>query len=204
LQAAVAQQLFTQRNSVIFEGGFYQPFPCMIMKKLLLLALVSTALASCRETNSSVQSSPSTAAPSTAKVLRFDTTFVKASVGARTYPHTYTGNLLVGTTKQVAVPVQIDWTTTGQAGCPQVAAVKVYQLNASDRRTRLSVQAVRDAVCKPGPQPAGNVTGYTGAAYLKLTCEVRDIHRITDTTMTLNGLGYHDALAGDSAVASAQ
>lgn len=175
------------------------------MKKILLLLAASAALTACRETNSGVQSRPTAAAPSTAKMLRFDTTFVKTSVGARTYPHTYTGSLLVGETRKVAVPIQIDWTTTGQAGCPQVAAVRVYQLNASDRRTRVSVRAVRDAVCKPGPQPAGNITGYTGAAYLKLTCEARDIHRVTATTFTLNGLGYHDTLSSDSTTtASAQ
>ncbi len=168
-----------------------------------MLAAVA-ALASCREANTGVQSRPSATAPGPEKVLRFDTTFVKTAVGARAYPHTYTGTMLVGETKKVAVPVEIAWTTTGQAGCPQVATVRVYQLNASDRRTRVSVRAVRDAVCKPGPQPAGSVTGYTGAAYLKLTCESRDTHRVMSTTFTLNGLGYHDTLAGSPATASAQ
>lgn len=174
----------------------------MLMKKLLTLLAAVTALASCRETNTGVQSRPTASASSSEKVLRFDTTFVKATVGMRTYPHTYTGNMLVGTAKKVAVPVQIDWTTTGQTGCPQVASVRVYQLHALDRRTRVSVRALRDAVCKPGLQPAGNITGYTGSAYLKLTCEARDIHRVTSTTFTLNGLGYHDTLGNDSATAS--
>ncbi|AMR29419.1 hypothetical protein A0257_21500 [Hymenobacter psoromatis] len=170
------------------------------MKKLLTMLAAVAALASCREANTGVQSRPNATAPSPEKVLRFDTTFVKPAVGARAYPHTYTGSLLVGATKKV--PVQIDWTTTGQAGCPQVASVRVFQLNALDRRTHVSVQALRDAVCKPGPQPAGNITGYTGSAYLKITCDARDIHRVTSTTLTLNGLGYHDTLGGDSATAS--
>ena len=129
---------------------------------------------------------------------------------ARTYTHTYTGKMLVGQTKKVAVPVQIDWTTVEQAGCPQVAAVQVYQLNGNDRRTSLTAKAMRDAVCKPGPQPAGaarpasSTPSYTGAAYLKLTGEAREIHRTTSVTFTLNGLGYHDTLDGDSATASAQ
>ncbi len=172
------------------------------MKKILTTLAAVAALASCREANTGVQSRPSATVPGPEKVLRFDTTFLKSAVGMRSYPHTYTGSLLVGATKKV--PVQIDWTTTGQAGCPQVASVRVYQLNALDRRTRVSVQAMRDAVCKPGPQPAGNVTGYTGSAYLKLTCEARDVHRVTSTTLTLNGLGYHDTLGGDSATASVQ
>lgn len=172
------------------------------MKKILTTLAAVAALASCREANTGVQSRPSATVPGPEKVLRFDTTFLKSAVGMRSYPHTYTGSLLVGATKKV--PVQIDWTTTGQAGCPQVASVRVYQLNALDRRTRVSVQAMRDAVCKPGPQPTGNVTGYTGSAYLKLTCEARDVHRVTSTTLTLNGLGYHDTLGGDSATASVQ
>jgi hypothetical protein len=172
------------------------------MKKLLTLLAAMAALASCREANTGVQSRPSATAPGTEKALRFDTTFIKSAVGMRTYPHTYTGSLLVGDSKKV--PVQIDWTTTGQGGCPQVARVQVYQFNASDRRTRLLVQAMRDAVCKPGPQPAGNITGYTGSAYLKLTCEARDIHRVTSTTFTLNGLGYHDTLGGGLDTTSVQ
>lgn len=175
------------------------------MKKILLTLGAAAALASCREASTAVQSKPSTIGE--AKVLRFDTTFVKAS-GSRTYTHTYTGSMLVGQTKKVAVPVQIDWTTVEQAGCPQVAAVRVYQLNGADRRTTLSAKAMRDAVCKPGPQPAdgkrpaSGATAYTGAAYLKLTGEAREIHRTTSTTFTLNGLGYHDTLDGDSAATS--
>lgn len=166
----------------------------------------AAALASCRETSTAVQSNPSAAAE--AKVLRFDTTFIKAS-GSRAYNHSYTGSMLVGQTKKVAVPVQIDWTTLEQAGCPQVAAVRVYQLNGNDRRTALMVKAMRDAVCKPGPQPAagkragvGGATAYTGAAYLKLTGEAREIRRTTSVTFTLNGLGYHDVLDGDSTTTS--
>lgn len=172
------------------------------MKKILLTVGACAALASCREASTAVQSSPSATAE--AKVLRFDTTFVKAS-GARTYTHTYTGSMLIGQTKKVALPVQIDWTTVEQAGCPQVAAVRIYQLNGDDRRTTLTAKAMRDAVCKPGTppaggkRPAGGAAAYTGAAYLKLTGEAREIHRTTSITFTLNGLGYHDTLDGDSA-----
>ena len=177
----------------------------MIMKKLLFMLGAAAALASCRETSTAVQSNPSAAAE--AKVLRLDTTFIQAS-GSRAYNHTYTGSLLVGQTKKVAVPVQIDWTTLEQAGCPQVAAVRVYQLNGDDRRTTLMAKAMRDAVCKAGPQPAagqrpgGSATAYTGAAYLKLTGEAREIRRTTSVTFTLNGLGYHDTLDGDSTATS--
>lgn len=164
----------------------------------------ATALAACRETSTAVQSNPSAA---DAKVLRLDTTFIKAS-GSRAYNHSYTGSMLVGQTKKMPVPVQIDWTTLEQAGCPQVAAVRVYQLNGADRRTTLTAKAMRDAVCKPGPQPAagnrpgGSATAYTGAAYLKLAGEAREIRRTTSVTFTLNGLGYHDVLDGDSAATS--
>jgi hypothetical protein len=175
------------------------------MKKILLLLGAVTALASCREAGTAVQSSPS--ATSAAKVLRFDTTFFKAG-SARAYPHTYTGRMVVGETKKVTVPVQINWTTVEQAGCPQVASLQVYQLNGDDRRTSLMAKAMRDAICKPGPRPAntarpaGNASAYTGAAYLKLTCEAREIRRTTSVTFTLNGLGYHDTLDGDSTATS--
>jgi hypothetical protein len=176
----------------------------MIMRKLFLIVGATAALASCREASTAVQSNPS--APAEAKVLRFDTTFMKVS-GSRTYNHTYTGSMLVGQTKKVAVPVQIDWTTVEQAGCPQVAAVRVYQLNGDDRRTTLMAKAMRDAVCKPGAQPADSkravsgTTAYTGSAYLTLTGEAREIHRTTAVSFTLNGLGYHDTLDGDSVAA---
>lgn len=177
----------------------------MIMKKILVILGAVVALASCRETGTAVQSNPS--ATGETKILRFDTTFVKVS-GPRAYAHTYTGNMLVGQTKKVTVPVQINWTTVEQAGCPQVAAVQVYQLNGNDRRISLTAKAMRDAVCKPSPQPAGstrpagNGTSYAGAAYLKLTGEAREIRRTTSITFTLNGLGYHDTFDGDSAATS--
>jgi len=177
------------------------------MKKIFMVVAAAATLASCREANTGVQSRPSASGPAESKVLRFDTTFAKPA-GARTYAHTYTGTMLVGETKKVAVPVEIDWTTVQEGGCPQVAAIQVYQLNAADRRTKLMAKALRDAVCKPGQQPAGSArtTGaapYTGAAYLKLTCEAREIRRTTSITFTINGLGYHDTLDGDSTTASA-
>jgi len=177
-----------------------------LMKKILLALGAATALASCREAGTAVQSSP-TATSTAAKVIRFDTTFFKAGT-ARAYPHTYTGRMVVGETKKIVVPVQINWTTVEQAGCPQVASLQVYQLNGDDRRTMLMIKAIRDAVCKPGPRPADSgrpaATAYTGAAYLKLTCEAREIRRTTSVTFTLNGLGYHDTLDGDSTVSSVQ
>ena len=179
------------------------------MKKILLVLGAAAALASCREAGTAVQSSPTATGNAAAKVLRFDTTFFKAGI-ARAYPHTYTGRMVVGETKKVVVPIQINWTTVEQAGCPQVASVQVYQLNSDDRRTVLMAKAMRDTVCKPGPQPAsaagpaskGAAARYTGAAYLKLTCEAREIRRTTSTTFMLNGLGYHDTLDGDSTATS--
>jgi hypothetical protein len=176
------------------------------MKKLLLALGAAAALASCRETNTAVQSNPTATGSPDEKVLRFDTTFLKAGT-ARTYPHTYTGRMVVGETKKIAVPVQISWTTVEQAGCPQVASLQVYQLNGADRRTTLMAKAIRDGVCKPaqrpaGGPPAGTTPAYAGAAYLKLTCEAREIRRTTSVTFTLNGLGYHDTLDGDSTATS--
>lgn len=196
-----------RKRSVTFEGGCYQRLSRMIMKKILLLLGAGVALASCREASTAVQSQPSATGTTVAKVLRLDTTFLKVA-GARAYPHTYTGSMLVGQTKKVAVPVQIDWTTVEQAGCSQVAAVRVYQLNGNDRRTSLMARGMRDAVCKPGLLPTGaarpttKAPAYTGAAYLKLIGEAREIHRTTTVLFTLNGLGYHDTLDGDSTAAS--
>ncbi|QKG52984.1 hypothetical protein [Hymenobacter sp. BRD67] len=176
----------------------------MTLNKTFLVLAAMAALASCREANTSVQSRPTTTGGSEARALRFDTTFIKAT-GVRTYPHTYTGSMLVGQTKKIAVPVQINWTTVQESGCAQVAAVQVYQLNADDRRTHLMAKAMRDAVCRPGQLPAGGSSPatssapYTGAAYLKLTCEAREIHRTTSINFTVNGLGYHDTLDGDAA-----
>lgn len=178
----------------------------LLMKKTLLVLSAAVALASCREASTAVQSQPS-AAGTAAKVLRLDTTFLKTA-GARTYAHTYTGKLLVGQTKKVALPVQIDWTTTEQGGCSQVAAVRVYQLNGNDRRTTLMARAMRDAVCKPGSRadgaarPLGKAPAYTGSAYLKLMGESREIRQTTTVLFTLNGLGYHDTLDGDSTAAA--
>ena len=175
------------------------------MKKIFAVLAATATLASCREAGTAVQSRPSATGTADAKAVRFDTTFLKIA-GARTYPHTYTGNLVIGETKKVSVPVQIDWTTIDQAGCPQVAAVQVYQLNVNDRRTTLTVKAIRDGVCKPNPRPAGSTRAATfaGSAYLKLTGEAREIRRTTSTTFTINGLGYHDELSPDSLTASVQ
>jgi hypothetical protein len=195
-----------RKKPVIFETST-NSICLFMMKKLLLVLGAAVALASCREAGTAVQSQPTSSGTADTKVLRFDTTFLKTGA-ARTYAHTYTGKMLVGQTKKVVMPVQINWTTVEQAGCPQVAAVQVYQLNGSDRRTSLKARAMRDAVCKPGQQPAGatrpgaNASAYTGAAYLKLIGEAREIHRTTSVTFTLNGLGYHDTLDGDSAPVS--
>lgn len=48
-----------------------------MMKKILLVLGAVAALASCREAGTAVQSTPSATGTADAKVLRFDTTFLK-------------------------------------------------------------------------------------------------------------------------------
>lgn len=162
------------------------------MKKTFFLILALAAFSSCRESNLSTQSAPT--GGDAARVLRYDTTFVRDASDVRTYR--YVGDLRVGNTRQVSIPVEIDWTTTSPGtGCPQVAAVQVYQLNGGDRRTGLTAKAVRDATCRPGLKPTGTLGAATGAAMLSLTGESKEVRLFTTTKCLLNGLGYHDSLS---------
>ncbi|RZK43855.1 MAG: response regulator, partial [Hymenobacter sp.] len=130
---------------------------------LLGLAALA-ALAACRETNTSVKSAPSSEAIAPTKTLCYDSTFVQVAQQPRTY--SYTTDVVVGTNKTVTIPVQIDWTTVSDGGCPQVASLKVYQLGQADLRTNVVAKAVRDATCKPGPMPTGPTRAATGAVYV--------------------------------------
>ena len=162
------------------------------MKKSLLgLAALST-LAACRESNTSVKSAPSSESISIAKTLCFDTTFTRPAQQPRTY--SYTADIVVGNAKTVTVPVQIDWTTVSEGGCPQVASLRVYQLGEADLRTNVVVKALRDAVCKPGPLPNSAGRAATGAVYVNLTCQAKAVHAFSSFRFMLNGLGYHDSL----------
>jgi hypothetical protein len=162
------------------------------MKKTLLSLAVFAALASCRETNTSVKSTPSAEPIATTKTLCFDTTFTKPAQQPRSY--SYVADIVVGTTKKVTVPVQIDWTTVAEGGCPQVASLRVYQLGQADLGTNVIVKAMRDAVCKPGPLPSGPQRAATGAVYINLTCQAKAVRSFSNFRFMVNGLGYHDSL----------
>ncbi len=162
------------------------------MKKSLFGLVALVALASCRESNTSVKSTPSAEPITIAKALRYDTTFIRTATQPQAY--TYTAEVVVGTNKTITVPVKIDWTTTMEGGCPQVASLKVYQAGPSDPRTTLTVKAIRDAVCKPGPKPTGTARAATGAVYLSLTCQSKEVHSFSSFRFMLNALGYHDTL----------
>ena len=150
------------------------------------------ALAACRESNTSVKSTPSAEPITVPKALRYDTTFLRTATQSQAY--TYTTEVVVGTNKTITVPVKIDWTTITEDGCPQVASLKVYQAGPADSRTALTVKALRDAVCKPGPMPAGTARAATGAVYLSLTCQSKEVHSFSSYRFMLNALGYHDTL----------
>jgi hypothetical protein len=162
------------------------------MKKPLLILASFAVLASCRETNTSVKSTPSAEPIATAKTLCFDTTFTTPAQQPRAY--SYVADIVVGTGKTVTVPVQIDWTTVSEGGCPQVASLRVYQLGQADLRTNVVVKAMRDAVCKPGPVPNSPKRAATGAVYVNLTCQAKSVRAFSNFRFMLNGLGYHDSL----------
>jgi hypothetical protein len=162
------------------------------MKKLLLTLAAVAALASCRETNTSVKSTPSAEPIAATKTLCFDTTFTTPAQQPRSY--SYVADIVVGTSKTVTVPVQIDWTTVSEGGCPQVASVRIYQLGQANLGTNVAVKALRDATCKPGPLPSGPTRAATGAVYLNLTCQAKTVHAFSNFRFMLNGLGYHDSL----------
>jgi hypothetical protein len=162
------------------------------MKKSLLGLAALAALASCRESNTSVKSTPSAEPIAATKTLCFDTTFAQPAQQPRAY--SYVADIVVGTGKTVTIPVQIDWTTVSEGGCPQVASLRVYQLGAADLRTNVIVKAMRDAICKLGPMPSGPERAATGAVYINLTCQAKAVRAFSNYRFMLNGLGYHDSL----------
>ncbi|RYE91445.1 MAG: hypothetical protein EOO37_00210 [Cytophagaceae bacterium] len=162
------------------------------MKKSLLGLAALAALAACRESNTSVKSAPSAEAIAATKTLCYDSTF--SHVAQQTRSYSYTADIVVGTGKTVTVPVQIDWTTVANGGCPQVASLRVYQLGQADLRTNVIVKALRDSVCKAGPLASGPDRAPTGAVYVNLTCQAKAVHSFSSFRFMLNGLGYHDSL----------
>lgn len=162
------------------------------MKKSLLGLAALAALAACRESNTSVKSRPSAEAIAAEKTLCYDSTFSHVAQQPRSY--SYTADVVVGTGKTVTVPVQIDWTTVSNGGCPQVASLRVYQLGEADLRTNVVVKAMRDSLCKPGPLASGPGRAATGAVYVNLTCQAKAVHSFSSFRFMLNGLGYHDSL----------
>jgi hypothetical protein len=165
---------------------------CVHMKKSLLGLGLLAALASCRESNTSVKSAPSAEPITTTKTLCYDTTFVRVAQQPRSY--SYATEVIVGTTKTVAIPLQIDWTTVTDGGCPQVASLRVYQLGGADLRSNVIVKAMRDAACKPGPLATGSGRASTGAVYINLTCQAKQVRAFSNFRFMLNALGYHDSL----------
>lgn len=174
------------------------------MKKSLLGLAALAALASCRESNTSVHSAPTAETIATTQTLCFDSTFVRVDQQPRSY--SYTAEVVVGTNKTVTIPVKIDWTTVAVGGCPQVASLRVYQLGMADLRTNVIVKAMRDAACKPGPLANGAGRAATGAVYVNLTCQAKQVHSFSTFRFMLNALGYHDSLEPTvtSATVSAQ
>jgi len=132
-------------------------------------------------------------------VLRYDTTFI--NIAQRTRAYRYVTTLRVGKQAKVTVPVEIDWTSTMQAGCPQVASVQVYQLSGGDRRTSITAKAVRQAACLAGLGADGKIgTATTGTASVSITGQLKDV-QFLPTSCLLNGLGYHDSLSYTKAAA---
>ncbi|HET9505404.1 MAG TPA: hypothetical protein VFO93_17805 [Hymenobacter sp.] len=162
------------------------------MKKSLLGLAALAMLAACRESNTSMKSAPSAEPIASTKTLCYDTTYATPAQQPRAY--SYTTDIVVGTGKTVTVPVQIDWTTVTENGCPQVASVRVYQLGVADLRTNVVVKTLRDAACKPGPLPNSDQRATTGAVYVSLTCQAKAVRAFSSFRFTLNGLGYHDSL----------
>jgi hypothetical protein len=162
------------------------------MKKALLILAAVATLAACRESNTNVKSAPSSEAISNINTLQFDTTFTTSVNQPHNY--SYIAEVVVGTTKTITVPIKIAWTTTSEGGCPQVASLKIYQVGGVGSRTSLSVKAMRNAACKLGPTPTGTTRAATGAVYINLTCQSKEVHSFSNFRFMLNGLGYHDTL----------
>jgi hypothetical protein len=166
------------------------------MKKALFILAAAVSFASCRESNTSVISAPSAEPITIANTLQFDTTFVSSANQPHNY--SYVAEVVVGTTKTITVPIKIAWTTTTEGGCPQVASLKIYQIGGVGSRTSLSVKAMRDVACKLSPMPTGTARATTGAVYINLTCQSKDVHSFSNFRFMLNGLGYHDTLENNS------
>jgi hypothetical protein len=166
------------------------------MKKSLFILAAIVSLVSCRESNTNVRSAPSAEPITIANTLQFDTTFISSV--SQPHNYSYVAEVVVGTAKTITVPVKITWTPTSEGGCPQVASLKIYQVGGAGLRTSLSAKAMRDAACKLGPTPAGTTRAATGAVYINLTCQSKDVHSFSNFRFMLNGLGYHDALETNS------
>ena len=170
------------------------------MKKPFLLLALGVAVAACRESNMAARSTPSAPA-SAARVMRFDTTFLRTAQRTRAYH--YTTALQVGRNdKTTTIPVEIAWTATQVRGCPQVASVQVYQLGGDDRRAAISASVKRDSTCRAGLGADGKLgTATTGMALVSLAGVAREVRYTTVTSCLINGLGYHDSLNYDNAAA---
>lgn len=169
-----------------------------MLKKITAVLAATVVLAACRESNiTSQQSTPGEAQ----RVLRLDTTFF--DVAQRTQAYRYVTQLHIGKDRgrqQASIPVEIDWTSTQVAGCPQVAAIQVYQLNGDDRGVALMASARRDGVCRAGLQANGKLgSGTTGAALVSLTGSDKAVKFFTSTQCLVNALGFHDSLSYDNA-----
>ena len=169
-------------------------------RKIIALLAAVALLAACRESNIAAQKST----PGNARrMMRLDTTFFK--VAQRTQAFRYITQLHIGKSRgrqQASIPVEIDWTATQVAGCPQVAAIQVYQLNGDDRGVALMASARRDGVCRAGLQANGQLSaGTTGAALVSLTGADKQVKFFTSTQCLVNALGFHDSLSYDNGAA---
>lgn len=171
------------------------------MKKSILILSSLVALTACRESNTSVKSAPTAqGGPVIAKTLCFDTTFVQPTQQVRSY--TYNTEVVVGTTKTLAVPLRIDWTTIAENNCPQVASMRVYQVGKIVPGTEVRVRARRDMSCKLGMMPNSPERSLTKYVYISLSCEAKSVHSYSSFRFVLNGLGYHDTLDQDLTTAT--
>lgn len=163
------------------------------MKTIFYLLGTAALLAGCRESSVVSQSTPS--AGTLARVMRFDTTFVRLAQRNRAYR--YATRLRVGRgTDTTSIPVEIDWTTVPSRGCPQVASVQVYQLNSKDVRYTLRASVKRDSTCHATPGPDGKLgTATAGLAQVSVAGAAKGVRYATASTCLLNALGYHDELS---------
>lgn len=162
------------------------------MKTFICLLAAAAALAGCRETGVATQSAPS--AGTLARVMRFDTTFVRQAQRNRAFR--YAARLRVGRgTDTTSIPVEINWTAVPNHGCPQIASVQVYQLNGDDPRYTLQASVRRDSTCHATPGPDGKLgTATAGLAQVSVGGAAKGVRYATVSTCQLNALGYHDEL----------